>query len=271
MDRDYVLGTHEAELARLGRQNAIWRPRALDAWRRAGITVGQRVIDVGAGPGYASLDLAEVVGAQGEVIALDRSEGFLAHLRAAAAGRGLGQVRTVATDLARDELPAEVADADAAWCRWIFTFLGAPRAALEKVAARIRPGGAIVIHEYVDYATWRLVPRVASLDWFVAAVMESWRSEGGEPNIGVELIPWLEDAGCRIECVNPIADVIGRADFVWHWLAGFFDTGLARLVALGRVEAAEAEAMRRDFAAAAADPRTRMVTPLVCEIIARRV
>ncbi len=61
-DRDYVLGTHEKELARLGLQHRVWRPVVLDCWQKAGITVGKRVLDVGAGPGYATVDLAEIVG-----------------------------------------------------------------------------------------------------------------------------------------------------------------------------------------------------------------
>ena len=64
MDRDYVLGTHNEELARLGLQHRVWRPVVLDCWHRAGITVGKRVLDVGAGPGYATVDLAEIVDPQ---------------------------------------------------------------------------------------------------------------------------------------------------------------------------------------------------------------
>jgi len=76
-ERDYVLGTREEELARLGLQHRVWRPVALDCWQRAGITVGKRVVDLGAGPGYAALDLAEIVGPTGEVVALERSENFV--------------------------------------------------------------------------------------------------------------------------------------------------------------------------------------------------
>jgi SAM-dependent methyltransferase len=268
MDRDYVLGTADDEIARLGLQHAVWRPRALDAWRRAGITRGQRVVDFGAGPGYASLDLAEIVGPGGEVLALDRSPRFLDHLRQAASVRGHAQIRTREVDLDREALTPD--GADAAWCRWIFTFLRRPDEALERLVRAVRPGGALVIHEYVDYATWRLVPRLASFDAFVAAVMASWRAEGGEPNIGVELAPRLERAGCRIESLRAIADVVGAQDFIWQWPAGFFDSGVARLVELGCVERPQAEAMRAEFAAAVDDPQTRMVTPMVCEIIARR-
>src|SRR6266513_624084 len=53
-ERDYVLGTHDDEVARLGLQHRVWRPRALDAWRRAQFTRGQTILDIGCGPGYAS-------------------------------------------------------------------------------------------------------------------------------------------------------------------------------------------------------------------------
>ncbi|HTE44960.1 MAG TPA: methyltransferase domain-containing protein, partial [Gemmatimonadaceae bacterium] len=76
-DRDYVLGTHDEEIARLGLQHSVWRPRALAAWQRAGFNVGQTIVDVGCGPGYATLDLAELVGATGHVVAIDRSRRFL--------------------------------------------------------------------------------------------------------------------------------------------------------------------------------------------------
>src|ERR1700674_2828201 len=92
---DYVLGTHDAELERLGLQHRLWRPRMLDAWRRAGIVPGQTVLDVGAGPGYAALDLAEIVGRTGRVVALERSRRFVEVLTARAAARGFTQLEVV--------------------------------------------------------------------------------------------------------------------------------------------------------------------------------
>ena len=46
-ERDYVLGTHNDEIYRLGFQHRVWRPRALDAWARARIGDGCKVIDFG--------------------------------------------------------------------------------------------------------------------------------------------------------------------------------------------------------------------------------
>ena len=60
---DYILGTHDDEVARLGVQHRAWLPITRAAWKSAGIREGQVVFDVGCGPGYASLDLAQIVGA----------------------------------------------------------------------------------------------------------------------------------------------------------------------------------------------------------------
>ena len=76
-ERSYFLGTHDEELERLGIQHGAWRPTVLECWRRAGIGPGSRVIDVGAGPGFASADLAEIVGPSGRVVAVERSARFV--------------------------------------------------------------------------------------------------------------------------------------------------------------------------------------------------
>src|SRR5205085_7389357 len=80
-EKDYVLGTHDEELLRLGLQHRIWRPVVLDCWQKAGITVGSSVLDVGAGPGYATTDLAEIVGPAGKVVAVERSSNFVRTLK----------------------------------------------------------------------------------------------------------------------------------------------------------------------------------------------
>src|SRR5438105_10306246 len=99
MDRDYVLGTHNEELARLGLQHRVWRPVVLDCWQRAGITVGKRVLDLGAGPGYATVDLAEIVGTTGEIVALDGSRNFGRAVKANCRVRSLTNVKVHEVDL----------------------------------------------------------------------------------------------------------------------------------------------------------------------------
>ncbi len=71
----------------------------LAAWRRAGIRTSWRVVDVGAGPGYATLDLAEQVGPPGEVLAVERSSRFISIINQESRRRGLAQVRALEADL----------------------------------------------------------------------------------------------------------------------------------------------------------------------------
>ncbi|MGZ9115285.1 MAG: methyltransferase domain-containing protein, partial [Brevundimonas sp.] len=195
-ERDYLLGTHDAEVERLGLQHRVWRPRVLDAWRRAGITVGSTVIDAGAGPGWASLDLAEIVGPTGRIHALERSARFVDVLNRAAAARGVQNIAAETVDLVTDPLP--VVGADAFWIRWVLAFVSDPAAVLEKLVAALKPGGVAVIHEYLDYGTFSILPDQPAIEAFKQLVVDDWRATGGEPDIGRALPALLPAAGFRI-------------------------------------------------------------------------
>jgi SAM-dependent methyltransferase len=265
-DADYVLGTGDQEIARLGLQHRVWRPRALDVWRRAGFTLGQSLLDVGCGPGYASLDLAEIVGPSGQVLAMDRSRRFLDVLDDAKRSRGLTHLVMREMDLECADLP--VLGADGAWCRWVFAFLREPRRLIGQIARSLRPGGTLVLHEYFDYSTWRMAPRSPEVEEFVRVVMESWRAEGGEPDIGLDLPRWLVQSGFEIRELSPIIDIVPATNFVWHWPSTFVESGLRRLVELDRLTITRAETIANAFGACQADPHTLMITPAVLEVIA---
>jgi SAM-dependent methyltransferase len=262
---EYVLGTHDEEVTRLGVQHRVWRPRVLDAWRRAGFRAGQRILDIGSGPGYAALDLAEIVGNAGHVFAVERSRRFLDVLERERERLSLPQVSTHLADLDLDDLPSDV---DGAWCRWVLAFVRQPRSVVARIAASLRPGGAFVAHEYLNYAVWRLLPPSAPFETFVTEVIAAWRADGGEPDIGIQLPTWLEHAGFQIRSLRPIIDVISPADALWAWPEAFLRAGLGRLVTLGRFGAVRADEILRDFERRKAQPGTRWVTPLVLEVIA---
>jgi SAM-dependent methyltransferase len=267
-ERDYVLGTHDDEISRLALQHRVWRPRALDAWRRAGFTVGQTLLDIGCGPGHASVDLAEIVGPSGRILAIDRSRRFLDALEATCLQRGLGNITTLELDLHEADLPT--VGADGAWSRWIFAFVKRPRDLLVRVGAALKRGGVLVVHEYFDYSTWRVAPRSPDLEEFVRVVMESWRANGGEPDIGLDLPRWLEELGFETKRIHPIIDVVPASNFVWQWPRAFIQVGLRRLLELGHLTPARVLAISEALATSEAARHTLMVTPAVLEIIAVR-
>jgi SAM-dependent methyltransferase len=267
-ERDYVLGTHDDEIYRLGYQHRVWRPRALDAWARARIGDGAKVIDFGAGPGFATMDLAEIVGPTGAVYALERSRRFLDTLEAQAKARGMTQVQAHEVDVATDKLP--ISNADAAWCRWVLAFLPDPKPALKKLVDAVRPGGTLVFHEYIDYGTWKLAPAAPNFQRFVDEVIANWRASGGEPDVGRDIPSWLTQMGLRIESARPYVDVVSKEENVWRWPIGFFEIHIDRLLELNRITPQLAKDMRDEFDRVSQQPGTLMVTPLVLEIIARK-
>jgi len=223
-------------------------------------------MDVGAGPGYTTVDLAEIVGPVGEVFAVERSANFLQHAREACGIRGLTNVRFSEMDLMQEYV--DVSDLDAAWCRWVACFVSSPAKLIANIARSLRKGGVAIFHEYIDYRTWRLAPRRSAVESFVSEVMESWRAADGEPDIALSLPSLLRDAGFHIRHIAPIVFSTTPRDFVWQWPSGFLKSYLPRLVELGRIDAAFADTVRREFLEAEADPSTVMITPLLLEIIA---
>lgn len=265
---DYILGTNDEEIARLGVQHRAWLPSARAAWQCAGITQGKVVFDVGCGPGYASLDLAKLVGPSGKVIAIDKSERFLSALEAECRAQRIENITTRRVDL--DDYDFARNKGDAAWCRWVFAFLTRPREIASRLAAGISSGGSLVVHEYFDYATWRTSPRCPELERFVRAVMRSWREAGGEPNIALSLPGWFDDLGFEMRSVRPIVERVQAGDPKWRWLRSFIEVGRRRLVDLGYLSAPDSDSIWQAFRKIENVPGTRMISPAVLEIIAQK-
>ena len=257
---DYLLGTRDDEVARLGLQHRVWRPYMLDGFRRARFGPGHTILDIGAGPGFATADLADAVGPDGKVIAIERSPNFVAALRA----RGLPNVEVREADLVDQDLGEQIADG--AWTRWVLAFLADPALVVAKIARALRPGGTALFHEYIDYAAWRLIPPVDVHLRYRALVIQSWRDSGGEPDAALELPRHLAAAGLELVSVRPMLEIITADDPMWQWPASFVATNAGRLHELGYCTAEEAArfATMLDHV----EPGTRMMTPVVAEIIA---
>lgn len=266
VEHDYVLGTNREELERLGLQHRLWRTKVLEVWKRAGIGTGSRVIDVGAGPGYATVDLAEIVGPSGHVLALERSERFAAALRGELAERKLRNVTLHEIDLMEQSIPST--GYDAAWCRWVACFVSSPQRLVQSIHQALRPGGTVTFHEYSDYASMRLAPRRPAFEAWVAEVKASWRANGGEPDVALDLVGILAASGFIVTHAQPIAFAARPADPFWQWPASFIHTNLDRLLELGRVDAAWCNDVRAAWTSAEADAGSIVVTPLVLELVA---
>ncbi len=273
-EREYVLGTHDEEIDRLGLQHRVWQQEMLSCWSSAMSALQQfgkpgktlRVLDVGSGPGYATRDLASVFGKDSEVIGLERSERFIQSARERCADQANVFFREL--DLVDDELG--VTGVDLAWCRWVLAFVSDPEKVIAKVAKAIQPGGAFAIHDYCDYRSWRTAPKHPILEEFVSETMASWRDTGGDPDIGLRLPVLLSEAGFEVVHARPIARVFSPDEEGWKWPEAYILNHAQRLIELRGKSPAWAESVVADLREAEKDPRSLMISPMVLEIVAVR-
>lgn len=268
--REYVLGTNEAEIARLGLQHRLWYAYAYALWERAGIGPGMTVLDAGCGPGFATQDLAALVGPKGKIIAVDESQRYLDHIQATlAASRTSALVAPIETRLG-DVQALDIAggSVDAAYCRWVLCFVQRPEDVVRGIARALRPGGVFAIQEYFAYESLTLAPRSAVFDRVIRATAASWRDRGGDPDIAGRLPALLERHGFEVREIKAHTRVARPHELLWRWPESFWSIFTPRLVELGYLSEQESRAMSEEWAARSRDPASFAVCPTVYDIAA---
>ena len=118
---------------------------------------GERVLEVGPGTGYYTLDVAEWVKPDGQVDILDIQQEMLDHTMRSAAERGLLDV--IPTEADATAMPYEDRTFDAAFLVTVLGEIPDEDAALRELSRVLRPGGRLVVGELVyDPHYVRLAP-----------------------------------------------------------------------------------------------------------------
>ena len=107
---------------------------------------GLKVLEVGAGTGALAFDLVQL---GVSVIAVDHSPRMLDALRCAQARRGLPTLRLEKADA--EDLPLAEAEVDAAIAHMVLRYLPRPSAAVREMARVTRPGGRVVLIDFVRH------------------------------------------------------------------------------------------------------------------------
>ncbi len=128
-------------------RNDVYRRPLATALDRLAVGAGWRVVDVGAGAGDVAVALAEIVGRNGRVYAVDSDP--VARDETARAASAHSQVLAI-TQRAEDlRLPEPV---DLAFCRFLLLHVTDPVAVLGRMAEAVRAGGWVVAQEPVTSA-----------------------------------------------------------------------------------------------------------------------
>lgn len=135
------------KLEAMYRSRDVLRRRAI-VREALGAQPGERIIDVGCGPGFYVAELLEEVGSEGSVLGIDSAEAMLA----LAARRCEGHQNASFARADATSLPAADSSFDAALSVQVMEYVPDVRSALKEISRVLRPGGRIVIWD-VDWET----------------------------------------------------------------------------------------------------------------------
>lgn len=113
---------------------------------------GERVVEVGPGTGYYSLNVAEWVSPNGQLDIFDLQQEMLDHTMRRAAQRGLENLTPTQGDARK--LPYADATFDAAYLTAVLGEIPDQDAALRELARVLKPGGRLVVGELFGDPHW---------------------------------------------------------------------------------------------------------------------
>lgn len=232
----YVMGHDERERRRLALQASILNPFTEHLLRRAGISAGMRVLDIGCGVGDVSLLAARIVGRSGRVTSLDFDERALETLKNRARAELLGNIECVEGNIHDWDSERRF---DAIVGRHILIHSKDPLEILQRSARMLRPRGLAVFHEY-DFSVLHRAWPPAPLRDRTMEVFDRFFERACCSNMGSRLWTLLVEAGfenpnCRAE--YPIDG--GSDSLYFEWFAESLRSILPRAIALGIVSESE--------------------------------
>jgi SAM-dependent methyltransferase len=148
---------------------------------------GERILDVGVGPGLLALELAQAVGPDGEVVGIDTSPDMLAMAQTRL--QGVRQARCVRGDAAALDFPDRAFDA--AVSTQVHEYVADMPVALTELLRVLRPGGRALILD----TDWRSIVWHSSDEARMAKVLQVWDGHLADPHLPSKLGALLRAAG----------------------------------------------------------------------------
>ncbi len=180
-----------------GHQDAVLRSHR---WRTAAnsaayllphLSPGQRLLDVGCGPGTLTVDLARRV-RPGGVIGVDVAATVVDEALSHAAASGADNTRFLVGDFRDSGL--EPGSFDVVHAHQVLQHLRDPVGALAAMGALAGPGGIVAARDS-DYSSFSWWPDEPRLDRWLEVYSAVARRNGAEPDAGRWLLHWARTAG----------------------------------------------------------------------------
>jgi arsenite methyltransferase len=170
-----------------------------------GTQPGDRVLDVGCGPGFYCLEIAEEVGPDGRVVGVDAAAPMLDLARRRC--EAFDNVTFKQGDIM--SIPVEDESFDRAVCVQVLEYVEPATAALSEIKRTLRPGGRVVIWD-ID---WGTVTWHSSDPALTEQILKAWDHHLAHPSLPRSLAPRLRDAGFEeVQATGHVFSTISTLD-----------------------------------------------------------
>jgi ubiquinone/menaquinone biosynthesis C-methylase UbiE len=236
---NYVMGHTDHERRRLALQAAVLNPLTDGFLRRAGISAGMHVLELGCGIGEVSLIAARLVGPHGSLHCVDFDAAALEIARGRARSAGHDHVQFENVDV-HEHKPDRLYDAVIG--RHILVHTPDAMGVLRKVVTLLQPGGVAAFQEGDFSYCHRGYPEMPLMFRSGGLLIEFFRRAVPRPNIGAQLFQLMQAAGlqppeCRAECIMDG----GPHSPMYEWFAETIRSLLPGMEAMGITTAAEVD------------------------------
>jgi SAM-dependent methyltransferase len=232
----YVLGSDDAEIARLDGQASSIAGATQALLRAAGIGGAMRVLDLGTGLGHVAFLVADLLDPGGSVLGVDQAQRLLEVAERRRAEADAENIEFVQAD-ARAFSASEPFDAIVA--RLLLFHLPDRQEVLRRQLDALRPGGTMVVVEF-DIGAMRAEPEAPLVEAVRIWIEAAFRAAGADPRIGAQAGQLLRRAGFADVSTFGIQSYFPPSDPIGPFLCAGVTSSLApQIVAHGIADEAE--------------------------------
>lgn len=143
MSANYILNTNDQARDRLSLQHELYAQSSITLVKEAGIAKGMKGLEIGCGSGSMTLELARLIGEEGELLAIDLSQSQLDHVQKITSNHN--DIRFKLWDV--NYLSDLGEQFDFIYCRMVLHHVADAHSVILQMKTCLKPGGIIICEE----------------------------------------------------------------------------------------------------------------------------